>query len=297
VQHDPPLEPDFFIHRVGRTARAGNRGKALVLLTPHERKYVDFLVSRRVPIASLADAAAAAAAAAASASSTTDHQLQLQLLLPRVRVSERAASDVHAAVRARVMCDRDLMEKGVRAFVSHVRAYREHRCRQIFKVGDLDFGRLARAYCLLRLPKMPELRQPPPGGGGGGGGKSKVRGFVELPQAVVDAIPYSNKDREKQRQAKLKRERENPPPPPEPRYPKGGNHQQQHNGKGETAEGGGGVDGAGAAQQPKRKRKGLHQRMMEEWNSLAKEERLYKKLKRGKISQEEYDRQMGDDEE
>ena len=49
-------------------------------------------------------------------------------------------------------------------------------------------------------------------------------------------------------------------------------------------------------QQNNRKRVGRHQQILAEWDDLAKEERLYKKLKRGKISQEEYDRQMyGDD--
>ena len=42
----------------------------------------------------------------------------------------------------------------------------------------------------------------------------------------------------------------------------------------------------------KKKRVGRHQRILEEWDDLAKEERLHKKLKRGKITQEEYDRQM-----
>ena len=40
------------------------------------------------------------------------------------------------------------------------------------------------------------------------------------------------------------------------------------------------------------KKRGKHARMMDEWDELAKEERLYKKLRSGKISKEEYDRQM-----
>ena len=55
LQYDAPLDPDFFVHRVGRTARAGNKGKALVFLAPHELKYTEFLVSRKVPIADLSE--------------------------------------------------------------------------------------------------------------------------------------------------------------------------------------------------------------------------------------------------
>ena len=35
---DPPTDPAAFVHRIGRTARAGQSGKALVLLLPHEAR-------------------------------------------------------------------------------------------------------------------------------------------------------------------------------------------------------------------------------------------------------------------
>lgn len=55
--------------------------------------------------------------------------------------------------------DRDIMEKGVKAFVSYVRGYREHHCRFIFRMADLPLGRLATSLGLLRLPAMPEVRK------------------------------------------------------------------------------------------------------------------------------------------
>lgn len=48
VQYDPPQDPSTFVHRVGRTARMGRTGKALVMLLPHETPYVDFLRLRKV---------------------------------------------------------------------------------------------------------------------------------------------------------------------------------------------------------------------------------------------------------
>jgi superfamily II DNA/RNA helicase len=50
VQLDPPQDPDAFVHRVGRTARMGRNGSALVFLMPHEEAYVQLLRRRRVPV-------------------------------------------------------------------------------------------------------------------------------------------------------------------------------------------------------------------------------------------------------
>jgi ATP-dependent RNA helicase DDX55/SPB4 len=40
------------------------------------------------------------------------------------------------------------------------------------------------------------------------------------------------------------------------------------------------------------KKRGKHAQMMDEWDELAKEERVYKKFKRGKISKEEMEEQL-----
>ena len=89
--------------------------------------------------------------------------------------------------------DRAVMDKTTRAFVSYIRAYREHHCRFIFRLQDLDIGRLATGYGLLRLPKMPELK------------KVDLTNFekpAETPD--FDLIKYKDKTRERQRQQKLR---------------------------------------------------------------------------------------------
>ena len=48
VQFDAPQEPNAFVHRVGRTARMGRQGQALLLLRPHEETYTRFLELRKV---------------------------------------------------------------------------------------------------------------------------------------------------------------------------------------------------------------------------------------------------------
>ncbi|PKI39514.1 hypothetical protein CRG98_039984, partial [Punica granatum] len=49
-EYDPPQDPNVFIHRVGRTARMGRQGNAIVFMLPKEEEYVEFLRIRRVPL-------------------------------------------------------------------------------------------------------------------------------------------------------------------------------------------------------------------------------------------------------
>jgi ATP-dependent RNA helicase DDX55/SPB4 len=50
VQFDPPQDPSTFVHRVGRAARAGRKGRSLVFLTDQEGAYVEFLKRRGVEV-------------------------------------------------------------------------------------------------------------------------------------------------------------------------------------------------------------------------------------------------------
>ena len=50
VQFDAPQDPAAFVHRVGRTARMGRPGAALIYLAPHEASYVEFLLVRHIKV-------------------------------------------------------------------------------------------------------------------------------------------------------------------------------------------------------------------------------------------------------
>ena len=127
VQFDPPTDPAAFVHRCGRTARIGKSGRALVMLLPAEDTYVEFLRIRHVPLEAMAPLPLLGAP-----------------LLPRLR--------------AMLAADRELYEKSALAFVSFVRAYKEHQCSYIFQIKELNFGQLANGFALLHLPAMPELK-------------------------------------------------------------------------------------------------------------------------------------------
>jgi ATP-dependent RNA helicase DDX55/SPB4 len=132
VQIDPPSDPKTFIHRCGRAGRAGRRGLSIVLLHPgREEDYVSFLEVRKTPVApyNLPDSP-----------------------------SESDAASATQLVRNAISKDRALHDKAQKAFVSWLRSYSKHQAASIFRVADLDWEGLGKAWGLLKLPKMPELR-------------------------------------------------------------------------------------------------------------------------------------------
>jgi ATP-dependent RNA helicase DDX18/HAS1 len=50
VQFDPPDDPRDYIHRVGRTARAGGKGRSLLFLLPTETGFLKYLKEAKVPL-------------------------------------------------------------------------------------------------------------------------------------------------------------------------------------------------------------------------------------------------------
>lgn len=48
VQVDIPQDPNFYIHRIGRTARKGTEGHALVIVQDSELPYINFLLDKVV---------------------------------------------------------------------------------------------------------------------------------------------------------------------------------------------------------------------------------------------------------
>lgn len=109
-----------FVHRCGRTARMGREGRALILLTPSEASYVEFLRLNMglilQPYPTLHTPCVRDQA--------RDLIVQEKLALPMVWISPRYL----------VLClSRELHHLGLRAFVSFVRFYHKHECKLIFK--------------------------------------------------------------------------------------------------------------------------------------------------------------------
>ncbi|KAK6227746.1 Helicase [Theobroma cacao] len=233
VQYDPPQDPNVFIHRVGRTARLGRQGSAIVFLLPKEEAYVEFLRIRRVPL--------------------------------QERKCIDDASDVVPQIRSAAMKDRDVMEKGLRAYVSYIRAYKEHHCSYIFRWKELEVGKLGMGYGLLQLPSMPEVKHH----------SLSAEGFTPVENVNRDDIKYKDKSREKQRKKNLQAKKERKQQESKPQKPK--------------------KDSNAAA--PVMKKKTAKQRRaaqtIEDEEELTREYRLLKKLKKGAIDESEFAKLTG----
>ncbi|KAK5464773.1 ATP-dependent rRNA helicase spb4 [Exophiala xenobiotica] len=165
VQVDPPSDPKAFLHRCGRAGRAGRKGLSVVFLLPgREEDYVSFLNVRQTPIEPLTQ--------------------------PDVSVTPEECFATEEAFREVVLRDRGLYEKAQKAFVSWVRSYSKHQASSIFRVSDIDWKDHASAWALLKMPKMPEL-------------KNWDRKSYQPPTVDWDAYAYKDKQREKQRKQAL----------------------------------------------------------------------------------------------
>ncbi|XP_020519952.1 DEAD-box ATP-dependent RNA helicase 18 isoform X3 [Amborella trichopoda] len=233
VQYDPPQDPNVFIHRVGRTARMGRTGNAIVFLLPKEDAYVEFLQIRRVPL--------------------------------QERKNSNFPLDIIPEIRAAAKKDRDAMEKGLRAFVSYVRAYKEHICSYIFRWKELDIGKLGMGYGLLQLPSMPELKRY----------SLSTNNFTPVNDIDLSEIKYKDKAREKQRKKNLSRKLEIASEPrPKPIKPTSDT-------KGEMKK--------------KTQRQRHAVQTVEDEEEMEREYRLLKKLKKGAITESEFAKLTGMD--
>ncbi|KAH8830922.1 DEAD-domain-containing protein [Flagelloscypha sp. PMI_526] len=173
IQFDPPADPKAFSHRCGRTARAGKSGTAWVILVGKEVGYVDFLAVRKIPV-------------------------KLHEPLCTEETANTIASSHLSEIRSRLLTDRALHDSAAKAFVSFAKAYSKHEASYLFRLKDLDLVGLAKSFGLLRLPKMPELKEAE---------------IVAWEDADVDwrSYAYLDKDQETKRLATLSAPRPDKP--------------------------------------------------------------------------------------
>lgn len=145
VHFDIPLDPDSFLHRSGRSARNNQKGKALLFVTENEEKYLNYLKIKNINI------------------SEESNDLQ-QIELPFIRadnsienqiLAEKDENELREPLNERI--NQELLNFSVKAFVSHIAAYKEHSLKFLLNFQSLDFDSLANLHFLEKIPKMKEL--------------------------------------------------------------------------------------------------------------------------------------------
>jgi len=252
LQFDPPLDPSFFVHRIGRTSRAGREGSAVVILMPNEEGYAEYLQSRNVPISRLEKGYYSIETKPAQESEKIPEN------------STRKFPEVVQEAHQLAAGDRAIMEAGQHAFVSFIRAYKEHELAFTMMFHKVPFAEVAHGYGLLFFPRLPDIKH------------FKIKFDNPLKINAVD-IKFKDKHREKKRLENMARRKEKNEKEKAEREAR--DKERRKNKR---------------KQKPKRRRKRVHQEIKDEWEELQREANLMKKLKKGKVSKKEFLKAVGE---
>lgn len=172
VQLDPPTQPKDFIHRCGRSGRAGKRGMAITFLSEgSEEDYVKYLDIQGTKVEQYPSAPS---------------------------ISDEDVAEIIDGIKAVLMQKRELHDRSQKAFVSWVQAYCKTLPADVFDIRKLPWQEVGRAWGLLRWPKMPELKRYLPEAV-----QDRTLG-LEIPDDFdLDCLKYADKVRERQRQDAL----------------------------------------------------------------------------------------------
>lgn len=143
LHFDLPQDPVTFVHRSGRTARAGQEGLCLFFWMPNEKEYVEFMQVRGVPIQPL----------------PTELMKDLAPAQPEKNREAFGLERRPGPVDPELHLPEDVEnEQDIVAFVSYIRSYKEHLLSHVLNYKELDYAGLTDLYCLKRLPHVPEMR-------------------------------------------------------------------------------------------------------------------------------------------
>lgn len=162
IEYDPAFSSDDHLHRIGRTARLGRDGRALIFLLPgSEENYVDILkrgyrdggkALTRTDANDILKRGFGGGVLDSQSAGTGNN-----------RNWEEKATEWQLDVERWALENPDYLERSRRAFQSHIRAYATHVAaeRSIFNIKELHLGHLAKSFALRDRPSkinVPGLR-------------------------------------------------------------------------------------------------------------------------------------------
>eukprot|EP00756_Hemistasia_phaeocysticola_P004405 Hpha_TRINITY_DN1278_c0_g1::TRINITY_DN1278_c0_g1_i1::g.44914::m.44914/K14776/DDX10, DBP4; ATP-dependent RNA helicase DDX10/DBP4 len=123
IQADCPDDVDTYIHRVGRTARAGANGASLLLLSPEEELFLKRLATKRIR-------------------------------LREVEISPKYLSDATSQMVALVVQDTEIKANAQKAVIAYLRSLYFQKDKEVFDVRKVDAAALSGSFGLARAPSL-----------------------------------------------------------------------------------------------------------------------------------------------
>ncbi|KAI3805702.1 hypothetical protein L1987_28314 [Smallanthus sonchifolius] len=146
IQYDSPGEATEYVHRVGRTARLGEKGDSLLFLQPIEVDYLEELEKHGVilteyPLVKLLD------------SFPTKHHRSRKFVSVEMHPW---VLDLQKSLESFILSEVKIRKLAQNAFCSWVRAYSAHRgeLKGIFMVKKLHLGHVAKSFALKEQPSL-----------------------------------------------------------------------------------------------------------------------------------------------
>ncbi|CAI9729761.1 probable ATP-dependent RNA helicase DDX31 [Octopus vulgaris] len=151
VQYTSPGETREYIHRIGRTARAGAQGNSLLFLMPSETEYIKALNTMKINLGEI------------YIKNILGDLLQLLDLLPKILENRRsvytyeeAASSFQMYIENFTYNSKEMLDLAKKAFQSFVRSYSTYpkHLKHIFHLKYLHIGHLAKSFGLRDAPSQ-----------------------------------------------------------------------------------------------------------------------------------------------
>ncbi|KAI0071157.1 DEAD-domain-containing protein [Panus rudis PR-1116 ss-1] len=123
VQYDPPDDPRDYIHRVGRTARAGKGGQSLLFLLKSELGFLRYLKEANVP-------------------------------LNEYTISPNRVSQIQAQLEKTIAKSHGLYQSAKDGYRSYLHAYNSYSHKKIFDINSLDLAKVAKSFGFATPPRV-----------------------------------------------------------------------------------------------------------------------------------------------
>lgn len=135
INFDLPNDLQTFIHRCGRSGHCvGKEGKSLILCLEHEFRFIELCKQKSIGI--------------------NDYKKNYKFKFSKI---EKLKDELNQEMRDKTRTEFKYFELGLKAFVSFIRSYSSKNILAVQLFKDLDIMDCINAFCLIKIPQMPEL--------------------------------------------------------------------------------------------------------------------------------------------